>query len=153
MIFDKKYYEQQDYILNLLYLDEDKAKSPIAKCKISNDMATHTWTISEWYVNQNYQNQGLGNQILKSTLEALYAIHNRPDRIRYIWNGQNEYVHNWLQKKFSPLSECPIAVQKYSFEDDWSSHMYHLDVKAVLEYAEISELEEYNTNMNDSIER
>ena len=111
MFIDTNFHTHQDYIENTLYLKEDKLGIPLAKCKISNDMITHTWTISEWYVNQDYQNQGFGNQILKATLKDLYAIHKRPDRIRYIWNGQNEYVHNWLQKKFSPISECPIAVQ------------------------------------------
>lgn len=93
-----------------------------------------TWTISGWYIEELYQNQGIGKRLLGNSLKYLYTKLGRPTKIEYIWNGYNEYVMDWLSKNFSPLSRCPIAVQKYQSDDDWDSHIYTLDAEKVLAY-------------------
>jgi hypothetical protein len=58
-----------------------------------------------------------------------------PNHIEYIWNGQNQYVYDWLVKNFDAVCECPIAVQKTQPGDDWDSHIYELDCNKVLSFA------------------
>lgn len=94
----------------------------------------NTWTITGWYVNEKYQNQGLGKQLLLKSFLYLNNLLGTPSKIEYIWNGANEYIMDWLTHNFSPVSMCPINVQKYQADDDWSSHIYILDTNKVLSY-------------------
>lgn len=101
------------------------------------DSTKNAWTISSWYVDTDYQGRGIGTSLLQGSLQCLNEWIGEPSKIKYIWNGQNEYVMDWLNKHFSPISDCPIAVQKTQAEDDWASHMYTLNKDSVLEYFDI----------------
>ncbi|MBO5389166.1 MAG: GNAT family N-acetyltransferase [Lachnospiraceae bacterium] len=97
----------------------------------------NTWTITGWYIDEEYQNKGLGKELLHNSFTYLYNLFGTPNKIDYIWNGTNEYVIEWLRSNFSPISKCPIAVQKTQADDDWESHIYTLDKDKVLIYFNI----------------
>ena len=113
----------------------------IGHCSISAN-SNKDWMISEWFVDDNFQKQGIGRELFKRSCECLVENFGYPDKIEYIWNGTNQYVFDWLQKNFAPVSMCPISVQKYSSDDDWLSHVYALDKDTFLEYFGISEKEQ-----------
>lgn len=130
----------EEYVdfLELCYL-ESRLKvddTVVSRCKIT--FSNQLWCISEWYTSSAQQNQGYGTKIIKHTLQKLYDSFGYPNEIRYIWNGANEYVMDWLKKHFEPMSKEPIAVQKYASEDDWSSHIYILNKDKVLKFFEIT---------------
>ena len=102
------------------------------KCSIT--VTNNVWTISEWFIDKTLQGKGIGRALLRSTLEYLYNVLGEPLKIEYIWNGQNEYVLEWLTRNFEPISKCPLSVQKTQTEDDWESHVYVLDKNKVLKY-------------------
>lgn len=104
----------------------------VCKCQINKE--NNTWTISSWYTDKNYLNKGIGAKTLKYLLQHLYDKFGCPENIEYIWNGANQYVYDWIEKNFDAISKCPLAVQKTQCEDDWNSHIYHLNVKKVLKY-------------------
>ena len=120
------------------WLKDGDAK--VCKCKVT--FGNNMWSISEWYTNSAYQHQGLGVKTLRHTLKKLYEMFGAPGEIRYIWNGDHEYVFNWLQNNFSPVSLLPISVQKYSDADDWSAHIYILDKAKVFKFFRLEEDEE-----------
>lgn len=113
----------------------------IGHCSISVDKCNN-WMISEWFVDDGFQQQGIGRELFKRSCERLVENFGVPNRIEYIWNGTNQYVFDWLQENFAPVSMCPISVQKYSSGDDWLSHVYSLDKNAFLEYFDIAEKEQ-----------
>jgi len=102
-------------------------------CKISRDN-DNTWTISEWFTNKHHLHQGYGKQVLSSLLSDMYDEFGRPRSIRYIWNGANDYVMDWLNK-FDPVCLLPVAIMKYSEADKWEAHVYTLDTDKLLQYA------------------
>lgn len=106
----------------------------IGHCIIDIDTSKNSWQISSWYVEKKYQHNSLGKRLMKYTAEELIKHFGLPKNIEYIWNGANEYVMKWLDSNFSPISKCPIAVQKYSSEDDWESHIYILNTNSFLHY-------------------
>lgn len=110
--------------------DEDGAR--VCKCKIC--FGNNSWSISEWFTASGYQNQGYGNKTMKHAVQTLLEKTGTPNEIRYIWNGANEYVYQWLTKHFSPTTLMPIEVQKTSSDDDWSNHIYILDKNKFLQY-------------------
>ena len=67
-------------------------------------------------------------------MKTIFGI---PAHIEYIWNGQNQYVYDWLKKNFDAVCKCPIAAQKTQPGDDWDSHIYELDCNKVLRFAGI----------------
>lgn len=104
----------------------------IGNCKIILDY--HMWTITGWYIEKQYQNKGFGNRLLKETFQYLLKENGIPDKIDYVWDGTNQYVYDWLVDNFDAYCDCPIAVQKYSSDDDWTSHIYHLNVEKIFSY-------------------
>lgn len=109
----------------------------ICKCTVSRDL--DTWTISSWYTVKKYQHFGYGKITLQECLNTILKKFFMPKYIKYIWNGANKYVLDWLQNNFNAVCECPIAVQKYAAEDDWSSHIYTLNRDKFLIYFHIIE--------------
>lgn len=107
----------------------------VCKCTISRDF--DTWTISSWYTEKNHQHHGYGKLTLLECLKVLATKFPMPEYVKYIWNGANQYVFDWLKENFDAVCECPIAVQKYASEDDWSSHIYVLDKDKFFEYFKI----------------
>lgn len=125
----------------------NQTHKPIGHITISVNTKKNSWMISEWFVDKEYQNRGIGKNLFKQSLNYLNQHFPLPSKVEYIWNGANQYVFDWLQKNFAPVSQCPIFVQKYCTEDDWSSHIYTLDVRAVFSYFEI------NAELQNDIEK
>lgn len=115
----------------------------IGHCSISVDKSNN-WMISEWFVDSGFQKQGIGRELFKQNCAHLVENFGYPNKIEYIWNGTNQYVFDWLQENFAPVSMCPISVQKYSSGDDWLSHVYSLDKDAFLKYFDVAEKEQDN---------
>lgn len=109
----------------------------VCKCKMSSSKDKSLWTISSWYTKRGFMHQGFGKKTLKKTLDEMNKTLGLPTKIEYIWNGANEYVYDWLSKNFGALSKCPLAVQKYSNDDDWESHIYSLNTEKFLNYFEL----------------
>lgn len=112
---------------------DDQAHNSVGHITISVNK-DNSWMISEWFVNHDYQHQGLGTELFCESINYLSSNFSYPDKIEYVWNGANQYVYDWLQKNFAPVSQCPIAIQKSNTDDDWLSHIYELDVRSVYEY-------------------
>lgn len=110
-------------------------KLRVGHCTIS--VKEQTWTITGWYINDGYQHRGLGKELLSNSLHYLRNNIGYPESVEYIWNGSNEYVMDWLESNFTPISKCPLAVQKYSSDDDWMSHVYVLNKDTFLAYFNI----------------
>ena len=107
----------------------------VGECSIN--VNGKTWTIASWFVKDEYQNRGYGRKMLKACMVEILKSNPYPNRIEYVWNGENYYVFNWLESNFAPVSMCPLSVRKYANDDDWESHIYLLDVDKVLEYFEL----------------
>lgn len=127
------------------FLDEEKGMieyiakagdNVICHCEIhkKND-DSNIWVIPAWFTEEGYKNQGIGTVVLASAIRDMKTIFGIPDHIEYIWNGQNQYVYDWLKKNFDAVCKCPIAVQKTQPGDDWKSHIYELDCNKVLRFA------------------
>lgn len=112
---------------------------PEGHCQIN--VNNKCWTITAWYVNKDFQHKGFGRKILRECMESIIQFDGHPKEISYIWNGENNYVYEWLSDNFSPVSSCPIAVQKNAYDDDWTSHIYHLNVEKVLKYFDLMQKE------------
>lgn len=107
----------------------------ICSCKVNSNISM--WTIVSWFTNEEFQGNGIGKKTLAQTLYCLYKNTGAPKEIKYIWNGMNSYVLEWMERHFDAKSLCPIAVQKKQADDDWESHIYDLDVAKTLAYFEI----------------
>lgn len=105
----------------------DKIDDIVCECKISVNSDTNTRTISSWYTAKDYQHHGYGTETLRACLNEIKQQNPEPAKVEYIWNGTNEYVLKWLAEHFGAISRCPVAVQKYAFDDDWESHIYVLN--------------------------
>ncbi len=119
--------------ISKLYIDGNNA----CECKICINPEKTIWSISSWHTNNRYMHQGYGSQTLKHTLQRMYDDLHEPEQIRYIWNGANQYVMDWLEQNFTPVSLLPIATQKKDDIDDWDAHIYILDKQKVLTYFNI----------------
>ena len=110
---------------------EDK-NGYVGRCGIS--YKDNVWTISEWFVHRNHMNKGYGKEVLKETAKTIYISHGKPKRIKYIWNGANEYVYDWMVRNFDAKCTCPIWEQKITEEDIWWAHEYELNPDKFIEY-------------------
>lgn len=128
MIEEKTFYDKSMRFTNIL-IENNKE---VSKCviEVNND----TWQISAWYTKTDCLKQGFGKKCMRELIHHIYLKTGMPQYIEYIWNGQNEYVHEWMQHNFNPISKCPLAVQKYQADDDWESHIYKLNVDSFLKY-------------------
>lgn len=93
-------------------------------------------TISAWYVNQGYQHRGYGKEMLKKVFDSIDKDSIR--KIKYIWNGENEYVGWWLSK-MDAVNDCPIQFLKNSEKDSWECHLYTLNKNTFLNYLELED--------------
>lgn len=109
----------------------------VCSCKVNVNFANHAWVIASWFTNEDMQGQGIGKKTLAEAISYLYRHTGIPEKIKYIWNGTNVYVLEWMQRHFDAKCSCPIAVQKKQPDDDWESHIYDLDVNKTLSYFEI----------------
>lgn len=110
----------------------------VCYCKVNNSKASHTWTIVAWFTNGDMRGEGIGKKTLGHAISCLYEKTGIPKEIKYIWNGENSYVLEWLEKHFDAECLCPMAVQKKQADDDWESHIYNLNVEKTLAYFEVA---------------
>jgi len=109
----------------------------LCECKVTVNNNHDIWTISSWYTTKRNSHKGYGKETLKFDLKEIYRLFGQPKIIEYIWNGSNKYVLDWLERNFDAVSQSPIAVQKYNFEDDWNSHIYILDRDKFMKYFDL----------------
>ena len=119
---------------------DDYADEKLCECKIN--ISDAEWIISSWYTSDGHKHNGYGKQTMKACLSYIRARFKLPDRIKYVWNGANGYVLDWLKDNFDAICDCPIAVQKNAFDDDWSSHIYTLNKDKFMKYFEIDKMSE-----------
>lgn len=117
----------------------NQTHKPVGHITISVNAKTNSWMISEWFVDHTYQHQGIGKELFQKSIEFMNSHFPYPNKIKYVWNGANQYVYDWLQKNFSPVSQCPMAIQKFNADDDWLSHVYELDKKSLYDYFGVHE--------------
>lgn len=117
------------YIEAFLYSENDEV---VSRCKIT--FTSEIWRITEWYTNENYQHQGYGLMVLRHAFKALLKYNGEPKEIHYVWNRENAYVFEWLEKHFAPVCFLPIEVRKYMNGDDWRAHIYVLDKERFIKY-------------------
>lgn len=110
--------QNKNYFTTTAYVDNES----VCKCVISRD--TDKWTISSWYTEKEYQHHGYGKLTLYECLSYMSKHFPKPEHIKYVWNGANQYVFDWLKENFDAVCDCPIAIQKYNSDDDWLSHIY-----------------------------
>lgn len=106
----------------------------VCECKVYFNKQESTLVISSWFTKKEFTNQGLGKATMKHIIGYCINEYGMPTSVKYIWNGTNHYVLEWLQNHFDAVCCCPIAVQKNNADDDWSSHIYELNRDKVLEY-------------------
>ena len=123
-----EFFVHKNYVEGILTLKGET----VSWCKV--DIQEKTWTVSDWKTLPEYQHKGYGKQILEFTLTKMAETFPIPDKIEYIWNGQNQYVYDWLVRHFDAVNQCPLAVKKYSSADDWESHIYNLNTEKFLNY-------------------
>ncbi len=118
------------------FLFEDGEK--IGDCHMSAEGGT--WDISAWFIEKDYQNKGYGSYLLAKTIEKFVEIADHPDKIRYLWNGQNGYVKEWLDRFDATMEKSfPVAVMKYEdiYPDDFpEAHIFVLNKDKFLKYCE-----------------
>ena len=93
-------------------------------------------TISAWYVDRGYQDRGYGKEMLKKVFNSIDK--DNINEIKYIWNGENEYVGWWLDK-MGAVNDCPIQFLKNSEKDSWECHLYTLNKNTFLNYLELED--------------
>lgn len=107
-------------------------KVTISTCGLNVDNSE--WTIYVWNTHEAYMHEGYGKLCMEQLMRFCFHKYGLPSKIRYIWNGQNEYVGEWLHNHFDAKSCCPLSVMKNNADDDWESHIYELDIDKVLIY-------------------
>ncbi len=134
---------------NIIEVSLIKENISVCKCRMYTDNSKKNWTVSSWYTNKNFLHQGFGKKTLDKTVWEMYKQFGYPEKVDYIWNGANKYVFNWLYKNFDAKSSCPIAVQKYATDDDWSSHIYNLNKDKFLNYFGIENQKKISKIINE----
>lgn len=118
-----------------------ECEEPVCKCTVHKN-SNDCFQISSWFTKEGYGHRGIGRATLKKTLQNLYERFGEPVGVQYVWNGANDYVQEWLVEHFDAVCTCPIAVQKYAAEDDWSSHIYDLNKEKVVDYFSLGKKEQ-----------
>ena len=108
--------------------------TPESHCRITTDRNKKRFIITDWQTAAESRHKGFGKRALRSAIKQAIRTKGHPDSIGYVWNGQNSYVFDWLEKNFDARCTCPIAVLKNNADDDPESHIYELDVAKVLDY-------------------
>lgn len=111
----------------------------ICQCTCYTNDKGKEWVITKWFVNPGHQHKRYGFEILQKALSELTTRYGSPRKITYIWNGVNNYVLEWLQKRFDAECLCPLVILKTQAEDNWESHVYQLNKEKVLTYFELTD--------------
>lgn len=107
-------------------------KRGVCRCNVS--YKDNTWRITAWYTDNDFQHRGYGTKALKLALSSIFAQTGVPEVIEYVWNGENQYVFDWLVGHFDPVCKLPLEVRKYSDADDWEAHVYTLNKAKVISF-------------------
>lgn len=110
------------------------AGQEVCVCGISIGRQLNEWDITEWHTEEGFKHKGLGKATMQAALRACRERYGMPSGILYTWNGANAYVMDWLEKNFDARCTCPVAMQKNQCDDDWSSHIYRLDMDKVFRF-------------------
>lgn len=106
----------------------------ISVCILSVDPGTGTWNVTFWNTRDGYKHKGYGKESMRQALYKAVEIYGFPEIMQYTWNGDNQYVLEWMEKHFDARCICPLVVQKTQPDDDRESHIYVLDRKKVSAY-------------------
>lgn len=118
-------------------LYEDGRDTKIATAKISYDVRDNSIEISKWQTAEKFRHSGYGKHCLRILLNEWVLTSGTPSIVKYIWNGTNKYVLDWMTKHFDAKCKCDITVQKTQAADDWDSHIYTLNVHKFFDYLEL----------------
>ena len=123
--------DKGNYILTCIGTLEQEQ---ITESMISVNTKQKVLTISSWHTEEKFQHHGHGTENLKKNVQNAVYCFGAPEIIKYIWNGANEYVLDWLKENFDAVCLEDINVIKNSGEDSWDSHVYLLDTEKFLKY-------------------
>lgn len=126
--------QKDNYFRTSAHINDEEV---VCRCAMYVDTITNTWVISSWYTEKDYQHHGYGKTTLLECLKQINKQYSKPNSVKYIWNGVNQYVFNWLKENFDAVCDCPLVIQKYASDDDWSSHIYTLNKDKFFEYFKI----------------
>lgn len=121
-----------DRTYKCVYIADEKE---VCKCIIN--VEDGAFTISSWFTDVDYRHNGIGKITMRDLLTYLCQSFGVPGNVNYIWNGQNQYVYDFITENFDAICSCPIAIQKTQSDDDWSSHIYGLNRDKVFGYFDI----------------
>lgn len=107
----------------------------IGRCTIT--VKRHQLTVSEWYVNDWFKHKGIGKEMLRHLIQKYIGDVGTLKEVLYIWNGDNDYVYDWLVRNFNAEVDLTIEEQKNYYDDTKSGHFYRLDVNMFKEYFHI----------------
>lgn len=128
----KKVIDKNNEIICVVFVE---GIGELSLCGLTKDK--DEWTIFKWSTQDKFQHAGYGRFAMQELLKYCVNIYGMPKSIKYIWNGQNNYVGEWLVKHFDAICCCPLSILKNNCDDDWESHIYMLDKEKVLEYFDI----------------
>lgn len=118
-------------------MDDLNTGRQVGKCAMSYGPAK--WSIVEWFVDGFYKHQGIGKHLMKLLMEDLIKDTGKPKEITYTWNGENEYVRDWLERNFDAECEEDVNASKYKAEYSKDAHLFKLNVDMVFEYFGLQE--------------
>lgn len=120
--------EERSYLSALLY----RGEKHIGDVRLSYSLGRKFVMITRWFIDKEYQNGGYGSKLLYATLLQYINLHGIPSEISYTWNGENEYVLSFIERKFGAVCSCPLSVLKECWEDVQEAHIYSLSVEMVI---------------------
>lgn len=120
--------EERSYLSALLYKGEEQ----IGDVRMSYSLGRKFVMITRWFIDEEYQNCGYGSKLLYAALMQYINLHGIPSEISYTWNGENEYVLSFIERKFGAVCSCPLSVLKECWEDVQEAHIYNLSVEMVI---------------------
>lgn len=107
----------------------------VGRCEMSYGVSK--WGIKEWFVEDGYKRKGIGKQMMKLLMEDLLKDTGKPVEVIYTWNGENEYVYDWLIRNFNAVCQEDLNVLKNDSKFGWKAHLFKLDTNLVLKYFDI----------------
>lgn len=109
----------------------------ISRIRISYSLEERHIAISSWFTELAFKGMGFGKILLSTAVKQIEEFMEGISSVSYIWNGVNEYVHDWIVNRFNAVCECPISVLKATDKDSWDCHEYVLDVNRFMNYVSL----------------
>lgn len=108
----------------------------VSRIRISYSLEERHISISSWFTESAFKGMGFGKILLSAAVKQIEEFMGGISSVSYIWNGVNEYVHDWIVNRFNAVCECPISVLKATDKDTWDCHEYVLDTTKFVQYIE-----------------